>query len=158
MLNCFRQTKECVCVSYHRYNTRICGWILTQILVPVTIMGDGWGNDVMSRVITTHHALRWRHNGHDSVSNHQPYDCLLNRLFRNRPKKTSKLRVTALCVGNSPETGEFPAQMASNAENVSILLTSSSDYKVELTYFLCLGWYSIESITYEPLHKSTQYR
>ena len=34
--------------------------------------------------------------------------------------KTSKLRVTGLCAGNSPETGEFPAQMASNAENVSI--------------------------------------
>ena len=33
---------------------------------------------------------------------------------------TSKLRVTGLCVGNSPRTGEFPAQMASNAENVSI--------------------------------------
>ena len=35
-------------------------------------------------------------------------------------KKTSKLRVIGLCVGNSPGTGEFPAQMASNAENVSI--------------------------------------
>ena len=35
-------------------------------------------------------------------------------------KKTSKLRVTVLCVGTSPGTGEFPAQMASNAENVSI--------------------------------------
>ena len=30
--------------------------------------------------------------------------------------KTPKLRVTGLCVGNSPVTGEFPAQMASNAE------------------------------------------
>ena len=65
-------------------------------------------------------ALRWRHNECDSVSNHQPRDCLLNRLFRRRSKKTSKLRVTGLCVGNSPGTGEFPAQMASNAENVSI--------------------------------------
>ena len=27
-------------------------------------------------------------------------------------QKTSKLRVTGLCVGNSPVTGEFPAQMA----------------------------------------------
>ena len=35
-------------------------------------------------------------------------------------KKTSKLRVTGLCTGNSPVNGEFPAQMASNAENVSI--------------------------------------
>ena len=39
---------------------------------------------------------------------------------RSRSKKTLKLRVTGLCVGNSPVTGEFPAQRASNAENVSI--------------------------------------
>ena len=64
--------------------------------------------------------LHWRHNGRDRVSNHQPHDCLLNRLFRRRSKKTSKLRVTGLCVGNSPGTGEFPAHMASYAENVSI--------------------------------------
>ena len=64
--------------------------------------------------------LRWRHNGRDSVSNHQPHHCLLSRLFRRRSKKTSKLRVTGLCVGNSPLTGEFPAQMASSAKNVSI--------------------------------------
>ena len=35
-------------------------------------------------------------------------------------RKTSKLRVTGFCVGNAPGTGEFPTQMASNAENVSI--------------------------------------
>ena len=46
--------------------------------------------------------LHWRHNDHDGVSNHQPRGCLLNRLFRRRSKKTSKLRVTGLCVGNSP--------------------------------------------------------
>ena len=56
-------------------------------------------------------ALRWRHNGRDGVSNHQPYDCLLNRLCRRRSKKTSKLRITGLCAENSPGTGEFPAQM-----------------------------------------------
>ena len=65
-------------------------------------------------------SLRWRHNGGDGVSNHQPHHCLLNRLFRRRSKKTSKFRVTGLCVGNSHGTGEFHAQMASNAENVSI--------------------------------------
>ena len=43
--------------------------------------------------------LLWRHNGCDSVSNHQPHHCLLNRLFRRRSKKTSKLRVTGLCAG-----------------------------------------------------------
>ena len=64
--------------------------------------------------------LQWPHNERNGVSNHQPDDCLLKRLFRRRPKKTSKLRVTGLCVGNSPVTGEFPAQRASNAENVFI--------------------------------------
>ena len=64
--------------------------------------------------------LRWHHNGRDSVSNHQPHDCLLHHLFRHRSKKTPKLRVTGLCTGNSLGTGEFPAQMASNMENVSI--------------------------------------
>ena len=64
--------------------------------------------------------LRWRHNERDCVSNHQPRHYLLNRLFGCKSKKTSKLRVTGLCAENSPGTGEFPAQMASNAENVSI--------------------------------------
>ena len=64
--------------------------------------------------------LRWRHNGLHSVPNHQPHNCLLKRSFGHRSKNTSKLPVTGLCVGNSPVTGEFPAQMASNAENVSI--------------------------------------
>ena len=66
--------------------------------------------------------LRWRQNGHAGVSNHQPHHCLLNHLFGCRSKKTSKLRVTSLCAGNSPGpgTGEFPTQIASNAENVSI--------------------------------------
>ena len=64
-------------------------------------------------------SLQWHHNERDGVSNHQPHDCLLKRLFTRRSKKTSKLRVTALYSGNSPVTGEFPAQRASNAENVS---------------------------------------
>ena len=64
--------------------------------------------------------LQWRHNDHDGVSNHQPHDCLLNRLFICRSKKTSKLRVTGLCVGKSPMIGAFPAQRASNAEIVFI--------------------------------------
>ena len=65
-------------------------------------------------------SLQWRHNGRDIVSNHQPHDCLLKRFFRRRSKNTSKLRVTGLCAGNSPVTDEFPAQMTSNADNVSI--------------------------------------
>ena len=63
--------------------------------------------------------LQWRNNEWDRVSHHQPHHCLLNRLFRRKSEKTSKLRVTGLCAGNSSVTGEFPAQMASNAETVS---------------------------------------
>ena len=64
--------------------------------------------------------LQWCHNGHDAVSNHQSYDCLLNRLFWCSSKKKSNLCVTGHCAGNSSATGEFPAQMSSKAENVSI--------------------------------------
>ena len=52
--------------------------------------------------------LQWRNHECDGVSNHQPHDCLLNHLFRRRSQKTSKLRATGLCAGNSPVTGEFP--------------------------------------------------
>ena len=64
--------------------------------------------------------LKWRHNDRHGISNHQPHDYLLNRLSRRWWKKTSKIHVTGLCEGNSPVTGEFPAQKASNAEIVSI--------------------------------------
>ena len=79
--------------------------------------------------------MQWRHNERDGVPNHQPHDCLLKRLLRRRSKKTSKVRVTGLWVGNSPLTGEFPAQRASNAEmfpfdNVSMIRTMK----------LCSAW------------------
>ena len=89
---------------------------------------------------TTVVPLHWRHNEPDSVSNHQPHDCLLNWLFRRRSKKTSKLHITGLCVGNSLGTGEFPTQMASKAENVSIWWRHHASlwhyllYKWDVTY------------------------
>ena len=57
--------------------------------------------------------LLWRHNGGYGVSNHQPHDSLLNRLFKCRSKKTSKHRVTGLFggefTGHRPVTREtFP--------------------------------------------------
>ena len=81
------------------------------------------GNHYIHTYIHTYHTgtpLQWRHNERDVVSNHQPHDCLLSRLFRRRSKKRSKLRVTGLYEGNSPVAGEFPSQRASNAKNVSI--------------------------------------
>ena len=64
-----------------------------------------WWFETPSRPSWCHYnakPLLWRHNGQDGVSNHQPHDCLLNRLFGHRSKKTSKLRVIGLCAGNSP--------------------------------------------------------
>ena len=64
--------------------------------------------------------LQWCHNERHGVSNNQCFHCLLSCWYRPRSKKTSKLCVTGLCAWNSPLTGEFPAQKASNAENASI--------------------------------------
>ena len=64
--------------------------------------------------------LQWRHNEPNGFSNQRCLYCLRNRKFRRRSKKTSKLCVTGFCVGNSPVTGEFPAQRANAMENVSI--------------------------------------
>ena len=72
--------------------------------------------------------LQWRHNERNDVSNHQPHDSLLNRLFRHRSKKTTKFRFTGICQGNSPVTDEFPTQRASNADNVSIWWCHHANY------------------------------
>ena len=36
------------------------------------------------------HALQWRHNDLDDVSNHRPHDCLFNRLFKTQIKENIK--------------------------------------------------------------------
>ena len=75
---------------------------------------------LMVNILKIYVPLRWRHTDYDGVSKYRRHNCLLSRLFRRRSKKTSKLRVTGLCARNSSVTGEFPAQRASNVENVSI--------------------------------------
>ena len=75
-----------------------------QLVEPTTSCLDCSDNHFIQNTI-----LLWRHNGRDGVSNHQPHNCLLNRLFGRRSKITSKSRVTGLCAWNSPVTDEFPA-------------------------------------------------
>ena len=82
----YKQINTCIMyVMKHLY-------IIPEARLRCPIMGCLWWFET----------LRWRHNDHTGVSNHQPHGCLLNRLFRRRSKKTSKLRVTGLCAGNSP--------------------------------------------------------
>ena len=82
-------------------------------------------------------SLHWRHNDHDCVSNHQPHGCLLNRLFRRRSKKTLKLRVSGLCVGNSPG----PVNSPHKGPNVSIWWrhhVQHFDYTLSHTFCIAL--------------------
>ena len=56
--------------------------------------------------------LQWRHNERDGVSNHQPHNYLLNRLFMHRSKNKWKFSVTGLCEGNSsPHKGPVTRKM-----------------------------------------------
>ena len=68
---------------------------------------------IRKSITVTSKWVRWRPNS-------PGLDCLVNRLFRRRSKKISKLRVTGLCDENSSIIGEVPAQRASEEENVSI--------------------------------------
>ena len=100
-------------------HTRQCEsrWVMKTL--PVSVY---WVKNRNSVTLWRKHSdtLQRRHNGRDGDLNHQPHDYILNRLFRRRSKKTSKLRVTGLCAGNSTVTGEFPAEIASYAEIGSI--------------------------------------
>ena len=58
-------------------------------------------NDFKLWLVCSVHALQWRHDEHDGVANHQRLECLLNRLFRCRSRKISKLLFTG------PLSGEF---------------------------------------------------
>ena len=79
-----------------------------------------WWHSYGSTLAQVMVSLQWWHNGRDGVTNHRRLNCLLNRLFRRKSQKASKPCVSGLCEGNSPVTGEFPAQNDSNAENFSI--------------------------------------
>ena len=107
-------------------NTHVfCCWTKVHMINSNNILGK-WKVQTLLFI-----SLQWRQNERDSVSNHQPHDCLLNRLFRRRSKKTPKLRVTGLCAGNSPGT----AQMASNVENVSIWWRHHVDSSFSITAY-----------------------
>ena len=77
---------------------------------------------IIMRPCTQHSNCKGHYNDviMSAMASHQPHDCLLQRLIRRWSKKTTKPRITGLCAGNSPVTGEFPALRANNAENVAI--------------------------------------
>ena len=118
--------------------------------------------------------LQWRHNELTGVSNRRSLECLLIRLLKGSLIKISKLCVTGLCEGNSPVTGEFPAQRASNMGNVSIwwrhhdlrleetCMASSSNCWCSNGLLLCshygpLGLYSLsDKMSYRQISRSLE--
>ena len=88
-----------VCRSRHKVYRIMCTWFCCTMLRCKYII-------VVSQ---------WRNNGRHGVSNHQPHDCLLKRLFRRRSKKTSML-----CSAVNSPPPHTHTQRANNAENVSI--------------------------------------
>ena len=94
-------------------------------------------------------ALRWRHNDHAGVSNHQPHGCLLNRLFRRKSKKTSKLRVTGLCgqlrgkcfhLMTSSWEIKIKTAMTSRVTNANVRRPNSAQLPLGI-----ISWYQIPS-------------
>ena len=55
-------------------------------------------------------------------------------------KKTSKLRITGLSAWNSPVTGKFPAQMASNAKMFPFddVIQEVPENRYAVWYFICV--------------------
>ena len=98
-------------------------------------------------------SLRWRHNERDGVSNHQPHDCLLHRLFGPRSKKTSKLRVTGLFRGihrwlvNSPHKGPETRKMFRFHDVIMIFCTRTCIVHCHLSF--------VFTAKYGRLHRHT---
>ena len=86
-------------------------------------------------------SLRWRHNGRDGVSNHQPHDFLLNRLFRRRSKKHQSFVSLAFVAGihrrpvNSPH--KWPVTRKIFPFHDVIMFCINHCIRVSIT-FLCI--------------------
>ena len=84
-------------------------------------------------------ALQWRHTGHDGVSNHQPHDCWLDRLFRVDQRKHQSSALLAFVRGiyrwpvKSPH--KWPVTRKMLPFDASSWLYNSSIRRCSLNYF-----------------------
>ena len=91
--------------------------------IRLTVRAHVWISYIIMSIVIIYFlyqsSLQWRHKRRDDVS---PPSRLFTQPFiqAQNNENTKAIRVTGLCAGNSPVNGEFPAQMASNAENISI--------------------------------------
>ena len=134
-------------------------WSNTSIMAKPLSKAMSIDTHIRRLVVITHRTLHWRHNDHDGVWNYQPHGCLVNRLFRRRSKKTSKLRVTGLCEGfhrwqvNSPHKGPyrgkcFHLMTSSWAASSPRLLLRSQGFAFQVAYNFNTGFSFEPSVTY----------
>ena len=90
---------------------------IVGVLCPISCCGVS--QHICALSINAANTLQWRHHGHDGVSNHQPHDYLRNR-YSGTDQRKHQSSASLAFVRGFHRTGEFPAQRASNAENVSI--------------------------------------
>ena len=125
--------------------------LILLVLILVTFLALGRSQDISSAVkqplsITVKQSCQPTNHFNDVIMGAMASQIsslmivLLNRLYRRRLKKASKPRVTGPCVGNSPVTGEFPEQRASNAENCFQMMTSTWTKQNEMMYLFIDGY------------------
>ena len=114
--------------------TRICsGWAPCKVLHSSAGPVNMWNPSLLYLWIQRYtyfekRSLQWSLRKRDGVSNHRRLECLLNRLFRSRSKKTPKLRVTGLFRGihrwpmGSPHTGPVMRKMLPFDDVIMFLL------------------------------------
>ena len=93
----YRPEPHKVCIKHCRLGvftpTLIRGSLSKMVAILQTTIwySFSWMNIVVywqkSHIKAWVYSLHWRHNGQDSVSIHQPHECLFDRLFRRRSKK-----------------------------------------------------------------------
>ena len=94
-VKCFRNDEE-MQIYFHVFQNKIQH-------------GKDWNNLKLSCLcwvsLTVYCALQWHHNERGFISNHQPHNCLLNRLFKVQIKEISKL------LSHWPLCGEFTGDL-----------------------------------------------
>ena len=94
-------------------------WLLNRRLLEETPKLCRRGDMILGRR-SLWWSLQWRHNDYDgAIITSLPiaYSTVYSGADQSKHQSSPSL---ALCAKNSPVTGEFPTQRASNAENVSI--------------------------------------
>ena len=78
-------------------------------------------NTTRQSIMNSCESLQWRHNERDGGSIHQPHEFFYSTVYSDADQRKHQSSASLAFVrGIHPGTGEFPEQMASNAENVSI--------------------------------------